>query len=429
MTHANGRHATAERIVVTAALVLATAAGLPGITQSSQTADIQAAEPTPLWAWYVLYAIVAALCLRHSQELLQVAVRNKLVLAVAAWAALSVLWSDATGLTFHRSVALALTTLLGLFVAVRYDRDQILDLVSWVLAVVLVGSVAVAVLEPAYGLDHLRGDAWRGLFDTKNELGRIATLAAVVWLLRALARPRSAVSWCVFAIALAAIDRSQSRTSLIVVLALGALIAALPALRARGELAVASCSFLAVVLGSTAYWLIDHPGRALATVNASTTLTGRTEIWGAVWSMIKEHPWLGYGYSGFWTGLDGPSAFVWSAVGSTPPHAHNGFLDTWLDLGALGLALVVASLATTLALAWSAMRRAESPLQAWPLAFVVFLILFNLTESALVVRNSLFWIVYVAAAASLAAEPAVQRANVVPSARDGAPLLRTPEPA
>src|SRR5262249_41875016 len=161
-------------------------------------------------------AIVAALCLRHAEELLQVAVRNKLVLAVAGWAALSVLWSDATGLTLRRSLALALTTLLGLFVAARYDRSQILDLVSWVLAVVLVGSVAVALLKPAYGLDHLRGGAWRGLFDTKNELGRIATLTAVVWLLRTLARPRSAFSWCVLAFALVAIDRSQSRTSLIV---------------------------------------------------------------------------------------------------------------------------------------------------------------------------------------------------------------------
>jgi O-antigen ligase len=423
------RGASAERIVIAAALALSTAAGLPGVTQSSQTTDAQSPEPTPVFAWYLLYGIVVVLCVRHSQDLLRVAMRSRLLLAVAGWALLSVFWSDAPGLTLRRSLALALTSLLGLFIAARYDRDEILELVSRVLAAVLVASVAVAVLRPSYGLDHLRANAWRGLFDTKNELGRLATLTAVVWLLRALARPASAVPWVVFATALVAIDRSQSRTSLVVVLALGALVAALPALRAREELAVASCSFLAIMLGGIAYWLLAHPGRALAVVNASSTLTGRSAIWSAVWMMIRRHLWLGYGYSAFWRGVAGPSASVWAAVAGTPPHSHNGFLDAWLDLGALGLALVAVSLLTTLALAWSAMRRAESLGQAWPLVFVVFILLYNLTESALVVRNSLFWIVYVATAASLAAERVGQRATAHMPVRDGAPHPRLPEPA
>jgi O-antigen ligase len=429
MTYSETRRAAAERIVVIAVLVLSTTAGLPGITQSVQTADTQTAEPTPQWAWYALYGIVVVLCLRHSRELIGVAMRSRILLVVVGWTLLSVFWSDATSLTLRRSVALALTTLFGLFIAARYDRDEIFDLVSWVLAAVLVLSVAVAVLRPAYGVDHLHGAAWRGLFDTKNELGRIATLGAVVWLLRTLVSPRSVVSWGILMTAFVAIDRSQSRTSLVVILALGALIAVLPALRAREELVVASCCFLAIVLGTITYWLLEHPGRALGAVNASTTLTGRTEIWSAVWTMIERHFWLGYGYSGFWTGLDGPSAYVWTAVGSTPPHAHNGFLDTWLDLGALGLVLVALSLATTLALAWPAMRRAKSVLQAWPLVFVVFVVLYNLTESALVARNSLFWIVYVAAAASLAAERGRLRAGAARPAHDSRPFLTVPEPA
>jgi len=418
MTRANERLAYVERIVVITALTLSTTVGLPGLSQSSQTVSVQVSEPTPQWVWYLLYTIVVVLCLRHSQELLGVAGRCRLVLAVTGWVALSVLWSDAAGVTLHRSLALALTTLLGLLIAARYERDEILDLVSWVLAAVLVASVVVAVLRPAYGIDHLRGGAWRGLFSTKNELGRVATLTAVFWLLLALARPRRAVSWAVFTTALVAIDRSQSRTSLIVVLALAALIAALPALRARGELAVASASFLAIVLGSVTYWLLEHPGRALAVVNASETLTGRTAIWSAVWRMIKSHFWFGYGYGGFWRGLGGPSAIVWAEVGSTPPHAHNGFLDTWLDVGAIGVVLVAVSLGTTFVLAWLAMRRSESLAQAWPLVFVVFLLLFNLTESALVVRNSLFWIVYVAAAGSLAAERVSSRVPAIPRGRN-----------
>ena len=51
MRHSDTRRAAAERIVVIAALALSTAAGLPGITQSVQTADTQTPEPTPQWAW------------------------------------------------------------------------------------------------------------------------------------------------------------------------------------------------------------------------------------------------------------------------------------------------------------------------------------------------------------------------------------------
>jgi O-antigen ligase len=429
MTDSNRRRAAAERIVVIAAFALSTAAGLPGIMQSTQTADTQTPEPTPQWVWYVLYGIVVGLCVRHSRELLRVATRSRLLLAVVAWALLSVFWSDAASLTLRRSVALALTTLLGLFIAARYDRDEIFDIVSWVLAIVLVASIAVVVLLPAYGLDQLRGDAWRGIFDTKNELGRIATLSAVVWLLRTLVRPRSVLSWAILLTAFLAIDRSQSRTSLVVFLALGALIAALPMLRAREELAVASCAFLAITFGSVTYWLLEHPGRAVGAVNASTTLTGRTEIWNAVWTMIERHFWFGYGYSAFWRGLDGPSAFVWTAVGSTPPHSHNGFLDTLVDLGALGLILLALALVTTLGLAWSAMRRAGSVVQAWPFVFVVFLLLYNLTESSLVARNSLFWILYVAAAGSLAVERDQLRSGAARASRDRNSLLPVPEPA
>jgi O-antigen ligase len=408
-----------ERALFVVVLAVSTAAGVPGLTQPIQAVETQQLEPTPLWIWYGLYAIGIVFCLRHWQELVHVAARAKLVLAVAGWALLSVAWSDDPGLTVRRSLALVLSTLVGLLLAARSDRDEIFELVCRVLAVVLLVSVVVAGLLPAYGLDHLRGDAWRGVFDTKNELGRIASLTAVLWLLRALGRPRRAVSFGVVAVAAVVIDRSGSRTSLVVVIALGLLVAALPGLRSPGELMVASCAFLAAGIGSVVYWLLEHPGSVLAELGSGSTLTGRTAIWSAVWAMIKRHFWFGYGYSGFWRGASGPSAVVWSVVGSTPPHSHNGFLDTWVDLGALGLLLVVSSLGVTFVRAWVVMRRPGSVLMAWPLVLVVFLLLFNLTESALVVRNSLFWILYVAVAGSvgLATGAVPARARSAASAR------------
>ena len=59
---------------------------------------------------------------------------------------------------------------------------------------------------------------------------------------------------------------------------------------------------------------------------------------------ISKRPLLGYGYGGFWRGLSGESGNVISYVGFGVPHAHSGYLNIWLQIGAVGLGLFLASL-------------------------------------------------------------------------------------
>ena len=58
------------------------------------------------------------------------------------------------------------------------------------------------------------------------------------------------------------------------------------------------------------------------------TLTGRTQIWASLIPYAKKHILLGYGFGGFWTT---------SLREEIASHAHNGYLDTVLDLGFIGL--------------------------------------------------------------------------------------------
>jgi len=51
-----------------------------------------------------------------------------------------------------------------------------------------------------------------------------------------------------------------------------------------------------------------------------------TSIWAVVLDKISKHPWLGYGYKGFWLGMEGN--LLTSGMKLTSwHHAHNGF---WL---------------------------------------------------------------------------------------------------
>jgi O-antigen ligase len=70
--------------------------------------------------------------------------------------------------------------------------------------------------------------------------------------------------------------------------------------------------------------------------NAST-MTGRTDLWTAVWPAVLEKPIIGHGYvaSRFLTfDLD-------KDLGWEPPHTHNSFLEPLYNNGILGLLLVL----------------------------------------------------------------------------------------
>jgi len=107
-------------------------------------------------------------------------------------------------------------------------------------------------------------------------------------------------------------------------------------------------------------------------------------------------PWWGYGYNAFWRGADGPSVGVWQLLSWPAPHAHNGLLNLWLDLGLIGVFLFMAgfSRCTRRAIRYLRSER-NSFLAPWPSIFLGFFFLSNLTESSMVDSNSIFWIVYV----------------------------------
>jgi len=64
----------------------------------------------------------------------------------------------------------------------------------------------------------------------------------------------------------------------------------------------------------------------------SETLTGRTEIWNDLLPYAQKHFIFGYGFGGFWT------TSLREVIAS---HAHNGYLDAILNLGIVGLILLI----------------------------------------------------------------------------------------
>ena len=321
---------------------------------------------------------------------------------------ISCLWSENFSTTLIPSIALIGTTLFGFYLGSRYPLQRQLQLLGWAYGIMILSSIVFAVALPSIGtMCAPHEGAWRGIFGHKNGLGKAMTVSTVIyWLLIEPTKLRL-LPWLGLSCSLLLLILSTSTSSLIIVVALLMLLPIYQSLRLREDvlapviLSIAIlliCSF--VLLFSNAEFIVGYFGKDL-------TLTGRTDLWEQSLKMIRERIFLGYGYENFWQGWDSPtSAYVWRAIGWSAPNAHNGLLDLALDLGLLGTLVFLAGFLSNLARAFVWVRLTKNSASFWPLMYLSFLFLTNITETMLLSQNSLIWVLYVAVTLSISTLPA-----------------------
>jgi O-antigen ligase len=152
------------------------------------------------------------------------------------------------------------------------------------------------------------------------------------------------------------------------------------------------------------------------------TLSGRTVIWDFVQYEIARRPLLGWGYQSFWlVGPDAPSIVEAPGWVKTMPSAHNGYLDTSLDTGHVGLYLLIAFIFATI---HAIGRVADRDLaRAWLLlSLALFVILVNFIESTWMHGQDMLWLIF----AVVAAETGRHWRPVHPGGLVSEPILRGP---
>ncbi len=390
-------------------------------------------QPKLLWIYLGIYSITALLALRQWREILYFLYREKFLLLLLILSALSSLWSVVPMETLARTVAISTCTVFGCYFALRYEPARQLRLLAWTLYLVILASFATALLFPEAGI--MKGEhegLWRGAFTHKNMLGTIVPLGSItLFLVAASASKYRGFYWTGFGLSLILVIMSCSKSALLVT-SMVFVVAAL-FLANRRQYRLAAISLLAVCITAGSFCLqyslrifppiifsnltsiaVDcdaNPEVAMATntgacfleeirlqapVSASrSTGAGRVSLWRLLGEKFKQKPWLGYGFGGFWLGMDGPSSDIWKIKSWHPPHAHNGLLDIGLHLGLMGVFLFLMSFyaATYTVLKSLAGRSVEmANLLAPALLFYIFLA--NIGESDLFNTNSILWICF-----------------------------------
>jgi exopolysaccharide production protein ExoQ len=343
----------------------------------------------------ILYLLLAMFVLSHYKRFVRAMRVAWPMLSVVAFCLLSTSWSIDPQLTLRRSAFLLGTALAGIYLGARYTIPQIVELLLAAFYAMCGFTLIARVVSPSYVLDAAHNNALRGFTLQKNSFGE---LMATFFLLLLLWVPRKQwrlVRYASIPVVFGFLLLARSSTSLIVCALVACVIPTLSVLKLPFRQRWPAILFTAVLLGLVAVGLTQLVNTLLGAIGKDATLTGRSTIWRLVLVAISRRPLLGYGFDVFWQGLKGPSLEVIAGSGWLVPSAHNGYLQAALDIGYLGLGLVLANILIAAKRAISYCRHTPGRQGYWPVTFLLFYLLHAITEASLLTKEGLGILLFV----------------------------------
>jgi O-antigen ligase len=321
--------------------------------------------------------------------------RHKTFSVFALLAFVSISWSPDPVDALRRSILFGLTLLFSLYLAEYYDPQEQMLLILFTGAIAVIASYLVVLLLPGFGYGY-EGE-WKGIFGHKNDLGMyVIFLVSPAFFLRLKQSLVGVATAGLVGLAAVLVLMSQSRTAWLLAFVFACYVCAYKLIaRFRRRDAV----LLSVAVMSTAGVMISLAvtqfDSLMQLLGKTADLSGRFQIWKAVAFAISKHPVLGYGYGGFWEQSQGESMNVMLAVGFPLGHAHNGYLNLWLQLGLVGLLLFIWSLVAATRNGVKSLWLGDQNYVAWCLGIILLVVVGNIDESFVMKYNSLAAMLYV----------------------------------
>lgn len=350
-----------------------------------------------------------------------------LIGAFVALAALSVLWSATRAVTALAVLALLITTYMAMVTArgstsadfmLRLYRGLQISLAMGIIFELVVALLFLEEVTPLMNdLTALAGEGsgvkeviWsegllfqggpiQGFVGNRNPFGAIALFLVVVTFILMLERRIGRTEgWATIGAAIGVHLLTQSATVTAAAIYLVAIAASAIVIRTVPLRYKRTLSFGVLALSAVAAILtLKYRNEIFSLLGRDSDLTSRTEIWDDVVEFAVQRP-DGWGFVGYWPIWAHPYSEMGTEVKWVrPTHAHNAFLDAWLQLGLIGLVLLVGMLVLLFGSAWRLVERAGKGDTYIPLGWAlltVALALQALTESRILVEGG--WFLFVA---------------------------------
>lgn len=297
----------------------------------------------------LFYAIWLPQILIRGKDILRPPAGLVLPALFAVWCIFTLFWSGAFRQTLVGSLEYASMIVCAVIIARTVSPDAFLKGLA-------LGALAVLAV-----LFHTGGFSYDGLFGSKNQVGLYAEIAIFAGLVLMVRLHKNRVRMALYGLpplllGLVCLPLSHSASSLLSLAAVlavagGACLAGAmpqglrPVLLGLGVFAVATG---AVFLSA---FNLDVQGSILKSLGKSPTLTGRTWLWEQGMEIGMEKPLLGHGYAAFWLPGNPDAERMWlefDIANKSGFHFHNVFIQSFVDLGLVGLLLIAGMIAGNL---------------------------------------------------------------------------------
>ncbi|MEM8639311.1 MAG: O-antigen ligase [Cyanobacteria bacterium P01_G01_bin.54] len=322
-------------------------------------------------------------------------------------------WSEVQSETMVAVREILYMSAFGLYLATRYTLREQLMLLCAALQLCALRSLYEALLgSGVHGGGKFAG-LWKGVYHHKNDLAAIMTLGSGGHLILLFDRnfnrllAAGGLGFMIFMILM-----SGSKSGLVNIFVLVGALFLLRTIRWRNLLMIIIFATLIGTAIPVTTVFFSNWDNIMEGLGKDPTLSGRTEIWSYAMTQIPKHPYFGFGRKVFWNkrlnyrveaGLavvgEGPRNLLSGTY--APPHAHNGFVDTLLETGFVGLGCLGLSILLFIIRTVKRIYVTETPEDFWPLIFLTFFMMYNFTESLILLGENVFWITYVALASNV----------------------------
>lgn len=315
---------------------------------------------------------------------------------------ITITWSDYKLNSLKRYILLVGLMLIATISSrISVQGNSFASLVEKPIAFFMLCGAAVAVVWPAVAFDT--DGALRAFTSHKNTWGQFMLLCSVIFLNRVLIRKKLIIYIPLLIAAIILLYMSKSATSLLAFVFSTFCVLIVYSFFSKNIAAkiVLLTSLLTSAVAILVYSILNGnlPFEALielvyTSMDKSSTLTGRIQLWQLMGVEIERHPWFGTGFGGFWVGLEGASGALGRRLDWGPPtQAHSGYIDGLNEIGAAGMflfAIVVTSHIYRCFLLYSAGMKNHFLLH---MAIVISFLVNNYAESSLIQGTNMWWII------------------------------------
>lgn len=280
---------------------------------------------------------------------------------LVAWCCASYVWS-VDRLATEREIVYSLPIFVtALVVGSLLTAEQLIVAIRRAIEItILLTLLYIAVYRAAAWAPALDGaPGFRGPFSHKNSAGMFFAIASLF----AVDQLRSWRGRAVMVASLTFVVLSRSSTALVLTIVgvLGVAYVWRLLGRSRPGRRATNAVLAVIALFVVPVTIARFLGDATALVGRDATLTGRVDVWRAVLRPIRTHLLSGVGYGGPWLNLTPFSQSLFRDIGFRAYHAHNAYLDWLLQIGLIGLLLLLGIVMVTMTRLGSAATNGSRP--------------------------------------------------------------------